>query len=212
MIEVSTSLLSIKEDLYQNIKKLNNTSTDYIHVDIMDGKFVNNTSFNFDEIKKISTITSKPLDVHLMVKNPESYTEEYKTLNPKYITIHYEIDNLDKYIKQIKDNNIKIGISIKPETDVENIIPLIKEIDLVLVMSVDPGYGGQKFIDTSLDKIYNLKKYINGNKLNTLIEVDGGINNINSKKCIDNGVDILVSGSYITNSDNYEEQIKKLRN
>lgn len=211
MIKVSTSILGIKDNFNQNIKKLDNTSTNYIHIDIMDGKFVDNTSFTFDEIKNVTNISNKPLDIHLMVENPTKYIEQYKTLNPEYITIHYEIENFEKYVKEIKDNNIKVGLSIKPKMDVDDIIPYISNVDLILIMSVEPGYGGQKFIESSLDKISRLKDYIKANKLNTIIEVDGGINEITSKKCIEAGVDILVSGNYITSNENYEEQINKLK-
>ena len=177
----------------------------------MDGSFVSNTAFSFEDIKSISKHVTKPIDVHLMVNNPEEYVNFYKYLNPEYITIHYEIDNYHKYIDMIKENNIKVGISIKPNTPVEVLYDILDKIDLVLIMSVEPGMGGQKFIDGSLIKIQKLRKYIDDNNLNTTIEVDGGINDITSKQCISSGVDILVSGSYITNSDNYQEQINKLR-
>ena len=211
MVKVSTSILSIKNNLIDNIKKVNETDTDFIHYDIMDGNFVTNTSFSFDEIDSINKYVSKPLDVHLMVSDPEEYIKFYKNLYPEYITIHYEIDNYQKYINMIKENNIKAGLSIKPSTSVEVLYDILDKIDLVLIMSVEPGKGGQKFIDDSLVKIQKLRKYIDDNKLNTVIEVDGGINDITSKKCINSGVDILVSGSYITNYENYQEQINKLR-
>lgn len=211
MVKVSTSILSIKNNLIDNIKKLNETDTDFIHYDIMDGNFVTNTSFSYEEIKNINKHVTKSLDVHLMVSNPEEYINFYKNLNPTYITIHYEIDNCQKYIDMIKENNIKCGISIKPDTPVEALYDILDKIDLVLIMSVEPGMGGQEFITESLIKIQKLRKYIDDNNLNTVIEVDGGINDITSKKCIDSGVDILVSGSYITNSNDYQEQINKLR-
>lgn len=211
MVKVSTSILSIKDNLIDNIKKLNETDTDFIHYDIMDGNFVTNNSFSFEDIDSINNFITKPLDVHLMVSDPTKYIEFFRDLNPDFITIHYEIDNYSKYINIIKENNIKVGISIKPNTSVEVLYNILDKIDLVLIMSVEPGMGGQKFIDESLVKIQKLRKYIDDNNLNTVIEVDGGINDITSKKCIDSGVDILVSGSYITNSDNYQEQIIKLR-
>jgi len=211
MVKISTSILGIKENFNESIKKLNQTSTDYFHVDIMDGKFVNNTSFSFEQISNISKFIDKPLDIHFMVEDPNNYIEKYKLLNPEYMTIHFEINNIDKYVKQIKDNNIKVGISIKPETKVEEIFYLLNDVDLILIMSVEPGYSGQEFIKSSLDKVKSLKQYIINNKLKTIIEIDGGINNTNSKLCIDNGVDILVSGSYITNEKDYENQINQLR-
>jgi len=211
MVKISTSILGIKENFNESIKKLNQTSTDYFHVDIMDGKFVNNTSFSFEQISNISKFIDKPLDIHFMVEDPNNYIEKYKLLNPEYMTIHFEINNIDKYVKQIKDNNIKVGISIKPETKVEEIFYLLNDVDLILIMSVEPGYSGQEFIKSSLDKVKSLKQYIINNKLKDIIEIDGGINNTNSKLCIDNGVDILVSGSYITNEKDYENQINQLR-
>lgn len=212
MIKISTSILSIKDDILKKIKLLNNTDTDFIHYDIMDGKFVSNISFSFTEIEKINKYVTKPLDVHLMVENPTNYIEYYKTLKPNYITIHYEINNYIKYIEYIKSLNIKVGLSIKPQTKIEDIFNILDRLDLVLIMSVEPGIGGQEFIDTTIDKINKLNKYIQTNKLKTLIEVDGGINDITSKKCIKAGANILVSGSYITNSNDYQKQIDTLRN
>lgn len=211
MVKVSTSILSIKDNLIENIKKLNDSDTDFIHYDIMDGNFVTNKSFSYEDITNINKYVTKSLDVHLMVDDPEEYIKFYKNLNPEYITIHYEIDNYQKYIGIIKENNIKVGISIKPNTPVEDLYDILDKIDLVLIMSVEPGMGGQSFIEESLEKIQKLRKYIDDNNLNTVIEVDGGINDITSKQCVSSGVDILVCGSYITNSDDYQEQINKLR-
>lgn len=210
-LEISTSILSIKDNLIDNIIKLNETDTDYIHYDIMDGKFVSNISFSNDDIRRINEYNTKKLDVHLMVENPKEYINFFKAFNPEYITIHYEIDNLEEYINFIKSNNIKVGVSIKPNTKVSDILYLLDRIDLVLIMSVEPGMGGQTFIDNSIDKINELKSYINKNNLDTLIEVDGGINDITSKECKNAGADILVSGSYITNHNDYQLQIDKLR-
>lgn len=212
MVKVSTSILSIKENLLDNIKKINNTTSDFIHLDIMDGIFVNNKTYTFDEIEEIYKITNKPLDVHLMVQEPLKYIEEYKKINPSYITVHYEVPNYIDCIREIKKNNIKAGISIKPNTKVQDIFNILNEVDLVLIMSVEPGFGGQEFISNSINKINELKKYIDENNLDVLIEVDGGINDETSKKCVGAGTDILVSGSFITNSDNYQVQIDKLKN
>ena len=212
MVKVSTSILSIKENLLDNIKKINNTTSDFIHLDIMDGIFVNNKTYTFDEIEEIYKITNKPLDVHLMVQEPIKYIEEYKKINPSYITVHYEVPNYIDCIREIKKNNIKAGISIKPNTKVQDIFNILNEVDLVLIMSVEPGFGGQEFISNSISKINELKKYIDENNLDVLIEVDGGINDETSKKCVDAGIDILVSGSFITNNDDYQVQIDKLKN
>ena len=211
MVKISTSILSIENDLISSVKKLNKTTTDFIHYDIMDGKFVSNTSFSFEEIKAINDYITKPIDVHLMVEKPDDYIEFYGKLNPYYLTIHYEIDNLEKYIDLIKSKNIKVGVSIKPNTDVSKILTLLDKIDLILVMSVEPGKGGQEFLPYSVDKIRILKEYITNHNLNTVIEVDGGINEVSAVECIKVGADILVSGSYITNSDNYQERIDEIK-
>lgn len=211
MVQISTSILSIKDNFIDNIKKLDNTSTDYIHLDIMDGNFVPNKSFSYEEMLEVKKNTTRKLDVHLMVSNPKGYINSYKNLNPEYITIHYEIEDYLKYIDLIKSLNIKVGISIKPNTNVEEIFDILDKIDLVLIMSVEPGLGGQKFIESSIAKIKKLRKYIDENNLVVQIEVDGGINDNTSKLCINAGCNILVSGSYITNNEFYEEQIKKLR-
>lgn len=212
MVQISTSILSIKDNFIDNIKKLSNTSTDYIHLDIMDGNFVPNKSFSYEQMLEVKKNTTKPLDVHLMVSNPIDYINNYKNLNPDYITIHYEIEDHLKYINLIKSLNIKVGISIKPNTNVEEIFNILDKVDLVLIMSVEPGAGGQKFIDTSVEKIRKLKSFVNENNLDLKIEVDGGINDITSTLCIKAGADILVSGSYITNNENYETKINELRN
>ena len=127
MVKISTSILSIKNDLISSVKKLNKTTTDFIHYDIMDGKFVSNTSFSFEEIKEINNYVTKPIDVHLMVEKPDDYIEFYSKLNPYYLTIHYEINNLEKYIDLIKSKNIKVGVSIKPNTNVG-------EVDILTIL------------------------------------------------------------------------------
>ena len=203
-MEIATSILNMKRES-NYLRKLENTNTDYIHLDIMDGKFVTNISDLYDFIKDNEPI-NKPLDVHLMVYDVNSYIEKYSNLNPRYITIHYEIDNdINKAIELIKSKNCKVGLSIKPNTKVDEIIDYLDKIDLVLVMSVEPGYGGQSYIDIS-DKLKHLRKL--QNNYNFVIEVDGGINDTNISS-ID--TDIAVVGSFITSDDNYQEQINKLK-
>ncbi len=211
MSKVAVSILSNKDNILKVIKEIDKTNVDYIHIDIMDGKFVSNKSFIFSEIRNISKYTSKKLDVHLMVNNPNTYIENYATLNVEYITIHYEI-NMDIYslINKIKGYGIKCGLSIKPETDINSVIPYLKEIDLILVMAVNPGMGGQEFLLSTIERIKQLKQII-ANYPNILIEVDGGINDIIAPLCIEAGADILVSGSYILNSSNYQNSINKLK-
>ncbi|MBE6160005.1 MAG: ribulose-phosphate 3-epimerase [Lactobacillales bacterium] len=202
---IAVSILGIKEDKLNNYKKIDNTSCDYIHLDVMDGIFVENKvdfDFNYNFNKK--------LDIHLMVKNVEEYINKYKVLNPEFITFHIEVEeDIDKLIKILKDNNIKVGISIKPNTDINLLNKYLPYIDLILVMSVEPGRGGQKFIEESTNRINYLKEIREKNNYKYLIEVDGGINYDTISKV--SNADIKVVGSYITNNDNYEEQIKTLK-
>ena len=210
MTKVSASILSVN-DLDDTIKKLNTLDIDYIHLDIMDGKFVPNTSFTYDQIKKIIEVSEKPFDVHLMVRDVEDYIYHYAMLNTEYITFHYEVLKDLKIIKKIKNYGIKCGISVKPSTDIELIYELLPYIDMVLIMSVEPGRGGQKFIDNSLNKIKKLKDYIKKNNLNVIISVDGGINNNTGVNCVKNGADMLVVGSALINSNDKENFIKELK-
>lgn len=211
-MKVSVSILSIKDNIKENVKKLEYTTADYIHLDIMDGVFVSNKTWNIGEINDIVSNNNKPLDIHLMVSNLDKYINEFLKLKPRYITFHYEATNeINKYISILKENNIGVGLSIKPNTDISALKPYLPFLDLVLIMSVEPGLGGQKFIDSSLTKIKVLKELKNKNNYNYLIEVDGGINNETVSLVSDAGVDIVVSGSYITNSDNYEEMINNLK-
>lgn len=207
-MKISTSILNTK-DKYNSIIELNNTDTNYIHLDIMDGIFVSNKKFTIEEINKISLITKKPLDVHLMVSDPLKYINNIKNFsNINNITFHIEINqNISKIISTIKKLNIKCGIAINPSTQIDKIIPYLKNIDIVLIMSVNPGYGGQEFIDIT-HKIKEISKY---NKQNSfIIEVDGGINNLNIKRIKEAGATTVVVGSFITNG-NYEERIKMLK-
>lgn len=205
MIKVSTSILTCNNRI-QVTEELNKTNTDYIHIDYMDGIFVDNKEFTIEEIKTLSKISTKKLDIHIMAENPEPIIQELKGLNIEYITIHYEINKpLNKIINLIHNQGYKCGISIKPKTNPKNIIEYLKKIDLVLIMSVEPGKGGQKFIPDVLNKIKELKQN------NLIIEIDGGINDTNIEE-LKNIVDIVVVGSYITNSSDYNKQINNLKN
>lgn len=205
MIKVSTSILTCNNRI-QATEELNKTNTDYIHIDYMDGIFVDNKEFTIEEIKTLSKISTKKLDIHIMAENPEPIIQELKGLNIEYITIHYEINKpLNKIINLIHNQGYKCGISIKPKTNPKNIIEYLKKIDIVLIMSVEPGKGGQKFIPDVLNKIKELKQN------NLIIEIDGGINDTNIEE-LKNIVDIVVVGSYITNSSDYNKQINNLKN
>ena len=207
---ISTSILSIKDDLENSLKKLDLTSTDFMHVDVMDGIFVNNNSVSYDVYEELLSACNTPLDVHLMVSDVKKYIDLYRELKPVIITFHYEaVDNHRDVIDFIKSCGIKVGMSIKPDTKVEEIVDLLPYLDLVLVMSVEPGKGGQEFIYDSPVKINELDKIRKEKNYSYLIEVDGGVNDITSKLCIN--ADILVVGSFITSSDDYEEQIQKIK-
>lgn len=198
MSKVSVSILSNTIKPQVIVDKVNNTNADYIHLDIMDNKFVNNKTWSFNEIQKILKNNTKKLETHLMVNNPLKYLEDYATLNLEYFIFHYEsVKNINEVIENVKKYGLKVGISIKPNTNVNVIFPYLKEIDEVLIMSVEPGASGQSFIYDSLDKIKLLKEEIDKQNLKTIISVDGGINNETGKLCRQAGADMLVSASYI---------------
>lgn len=206
-MELSISVLNAK-DKKQMINLLNKTNISYIHVDVMDGKFVSQTSLTPEEIIELSKISEKKLDVHLMVEDPISYIEQIKELtNIEYITIHLEIDkDIKEILSKIKSYGYKTGLSIKPNTDIKKLIPYLEELDLILLMTVEPGLGGQPFIESSTNKIQNLKELINNT--NIKIEVDGGINNETINLVQE--ANIAVVGSYITKSQDPIEAINNL--
>lgn len=201
-MKIAVSILNVKDDV-SKIEQVEKSSADYIHLDIMDGEFVSNKvdmNYNYN----------KSLDIHFMVYDVMTYIDKYKHLNPEYITFHYEaVNNHIEIIDYIKSLGIKVGLSISPDTSVDEIIPYLKFVDLVLVMSVVPGKGGQTFIPNSIDKINYLYDLREKNSYDYKIEVDGGINKDTLKFV--NKVDIAVIGSYITNSLNYEEIIKEIK-
>lgn len=208
-MKVSASFLSSK-NIPEDLTKLNNTDVDYIHVDIMDGKFVPNKTMPFREMRHIYEYTSKRLDVHLMVEDPSKYIPLYAELNTEYITIHVEIDeDILKDLELIKSYSIKCGLAISPDTKVNELIPYLPYLDYVLVMSVYPGKGGQEFILETEEKIKEVKALLNSYNIKAVVSVDGGINDITKDKCKE--ADILVAGSYIIRSDNFQEKISSLR-
>lgn len=203
---VASSILDLEPKTRDEIKKLYRY-IDYIHVDVMDGRFVPNTSFSYEQVKDL--VEDELLDIHLMVEDVKKYVDEFCLLKPSYITFHYECGNVEKMINYIHEKGCKVGLSIKPNTSIHEIEPYLKDIDLVLVMSVEPGYGGQKFQETSVLKIEKLKKLREQKNYHYQIEVDGGIND--STILFVKDVDIVVVGSYITKSNNYKKKVSILK-
>jgi len=209
-MKISASFLSCKK-IIPAIEKLSLTTVDYIHVDFVDGEFVVGKKIPFRKLKKISKVSSKRLDVHLMTDKLKKYIKKFVLLNCEYITFHVEVGkDIEKYIKMIHNYGIKCGLAINPATDIEELKPYLPMVDMVLVMSVVPGYGGQAFIPEVVDKVRELKNYVEDKELDLVISIDGGLNN-ETAKVVKPFVDIIVSGSYITNSDDYQEKIDSLK-
>jgi ribulose-phosphate 3-epimerase len=199
-------------NLDNQVEMINNSSADLIHLDIMDGLFVPNLSYGFPVIKAIARKARKPLDAHLMIVDPDRYTEKFAELGVKYLSVHYEAcTHLHRSLQKIKSLGMKAGIALNPHTPVNNLYDILPYADFVLIMSVNPGYGGQQFIDNSLNKIARLRKMITDMSLNTLIEVDGGVNLNNAPLLTESGADILVAGNTIFGSDNPEGIIRRLK-
>ncbi len=218
MVEISTSLLSVeKEKSIKVIYDLEVAHTDYYHIDVMDGEFVENDTRELmkSHINVIKQISNIPIDVHLMVQNVKEYVDEYLDIRPNIITFQYEAlkdkDEVKSIIDYIKRNNVKVGIAIKPATKLDEIYEFLPYIHMLLIMTVEPGKGGQALIPETLDKVRILKSYINGNNLEVDIEADGGIKLENIKAVKEAGVDIAVVGTGIIKTDNYKETIKRLK-
>lgn len=204
-MKTSVSILNLKEK--SNIKNIEAHNPDFIHVDVMDGLFVNNIACPYNEIKNY--LSDFNYDVHLMVQDVKSYINDFKNIKPKYITFHVETDNILSNIDYIKSLGIKVGLAINPNTSLDKLYPYLDKIDLVLVMSVYPGLGGQQFIMNSVDRINNLYNYRLEHNLDFKISVDGGINDLTIDYV--KNADIVVSGSYVVNNSNIDDALKKLR-
>lgn len=218
MAEVATSILSVKKDeAIKTFYNLESAGTDYYHIDVMDGEFVKNNTIDLmlEYCEYLKSITNVPLDVHLMVQDVEEFIKGYAIFEPNNITFHYEAcknkEELLKFVNLIKENNCKVGVSIKPNTEVQKIYDILPYIHTVLVMTVEPGQGGQKLIKETIEKIRKLKEYIQENNLDTEIEADGGINLENVEELKEAGCDIIVAGTSVINSKDYKETIKKLK-
>ena len=210
---ISPSLLAADfGNLERDIHMINQSQADWFHLDIMDGIFVPNISFGFPVMKIIKKHAQKPLDVHLMITDPDRYIDDFYQAGANILTVHFEACNhLHRTVQKIKSLGIKAGVTLNPHTPVHLLKDIIAEVDLVLIMSVNPGFGGQKFIPNALEKVKELKQLIKEKKSNALIEVDGGVDHTNAKSLIKAGCDVLVAGSYIFKSKNPQKTIKGLK-
>jgi ribulose-phosphate 3-epimerase len=210
---ISPSLLSADfGKLREEIEMINSSEADWIHIDIMDGVFVPNISFGFPVLKYINKYAKKPLDVHLMIVKPERYFEKFKEYGASILTIHYEgCNHLHRSVNAIKDLGMTAGVVLNPHTPVNSLDDIIGVADLVLLMSVNPGFGGQKFIENTYSKITQLRNLINNRQLKTQIEIDGGVDLTNAGKLFQAGADILVAGNSVFSSPNPNETISKLK-
>lgn len=211
---ISPSMLSADFcHLADAIKMVNNSEADWFHLDIMDGVFVPNISYGMPVIKAIRSKAEKPLDVHLMIVQPERYVERFKEVGADILTVHWEAcTHLHRTIYQIKNADMLAGVALNPHTPVAGLEDIINDVDMVLVMSVNPGFGGQKFIERSLHRITELKAMIKRNKSDCLIEVDGGVDLTNAQQLVDAGADVLVAGNAIFSKENPTEIIHQLKN
>ncbi len=210
---IAPSVLSANfVNLNKDIELINRSDADWFHLDVMDGVFVPNISFGFPIIKAIKKLSTKPLDVHLMIVNPDNYTLAFKEVGADILTVHLEAcSHLHRSIQNIKNLGMKAGVAINPHTPIESLKDIISDIDLVCLMSVNPGFGGQKFIENTFEKIRDLKILIEQKKSNALIEIDGGVDLKNYKKLIESGANVLVAGNTVFNSENPTETIKLLK-
>jgi ribulose-phosphate 3-epimerase len=210
---VSPSLLAANfADLKSDIAMINRSEAEWLHLDVMDGVFVPNISFGFPVLEAVAKLCEKKLDVHLMIVEPEKFIKQVKALGAYMMNVHYEAcPHLHRVIQQIHEAGMKAGVTLNPHTPVCVLEDIIQDVDMVLLMTVNPGFGGQKFIEHSIEKVKALRALIERTKSNALIEVDGGVNGETGKRLVEAGTDVLVAGSYVFKADNPEEKIIELK-
>ncbi|EHL76844.1 MULTISPECIES: ribulose-phosphate 3-epimerase [Bacillus] len=213
MIKIAPSILSANfSKLGEEVKEVEKGGVDYIHVDVMDGHFVPNITMGPLIVEAVRPVTKLPLDVHLMIENPDAYIDTFAKAGADYITVHVEAcPHLHRTIQHIRSLRVKAGVAVNPATPVEMIRHVLNDVDLVLVMTVNPGFGGQTFIDTVLPKIRQVRQLVSENGLDVEIEVDGGINAETAKLCVDAGANVLVAGSAIFNQEDRQKAISLIR-
>jgi len=205
---LSADFLNLKRD----VEMLNRSEADWLHLDVMDGVFVPNISFGFVIMDLLKSITDKPLDVHLMIVQPEKFINEVTAMGAYMMNVHYEVcTHLNRTIHAIKEKGMKAGVTLNPHTPVSLLKDIIQDVDMVLLMSVNPGFGGQKFIHNTLSKLDDLKNLIIQKNSQALIEVDGGVDLETGKLLVDAGADVLVAGSFVFSAENPEERIRQLK-
>lgn len=211
---VSPSLLSADFlNLGRDVEMLNKSKADWFHLDIMDGVFVPNISYGLPVVEQINKKAEKPLDVHLMIVDPDRYVKNFADAGADYLTVHYEAcTHLHRTIQNIKANGMKAGVSLNPHTPISVLEDIIKDLDLVLLMSVNPGFGGQSFIENTVDKTKRLKQLIEDKASHAIIEIDGGVNLETGSKLIEAGANALVAGSFVFKSESPSDTIEKLKN
>ena len=199
-------------NLQRDCEMVNESNADWFHIDIMDGVFVPNISFGMPVLASIQKVAKKPLDVHLMIVDPDRYTETFHKLGAEVLTVHYEAcTHLHRSLAHIKSFGMKAGVALNPHTPVNVLESIIKDVDLVCLMSVNPGFGGQKFIEETYDKVRELRSLIERKGASTLIEIDGGVNQANAPKLVEAGADVLVAGSFVFKSEQPIETIQNLK-